>query len=105
MIQASVDAGVSCYIVDGLKKERVRAILDMTISRFNAFSSLERELREAKSALAERKIIDRAKGILMRQKKLTEEEAYGLLRSAAMNNGRKLADVAQSVVTAAELLE
>jgi response regulator NasT len=105
MIQASVDAGVSCYIVDGLKKERVRAILDMTISRFNAFSSLERELGEAKSALAERKIIDRAKGILMRQKKLTEEEAYGLLRSAAMNNGRKLADVAQSVVTAAELLE
>jgi response regulator NasT len=105
MIQASVDAGVSCYIVDGLKKERVRASLDMTISRFNAFSSLERELREAKSALAERKIIDRAKGILMRQKKLTEEEAYGLLRSAAMNNGRKLADVAQSVVTAAELLE
>ena len=105
MIQASVDAGVSCYIVDGLKKERVRAILDMTISRFNAFSSLERELREAKSALAERKIIDRAKGILMRQKKLTEEEAYGLLRTAPMNNGRKLADVAQSVVTAAELLE
>jgi response regulator NasT len=105
MIQASVDAGVSCYIVDGLKKERVRAILDMTISRFNAFSSLERELREAKSALAERKIIDRAEGILLRQKKLTEEEAYGLLRSAAMNNGRKLADVAQSVVTAAELLE
>jgi response regulator NasT len=105
MIQASVDAGVSAYIVDGLKKERVRPILDMTISRFNAFSTLERELGEAKSALAERKIIDRAKGILMRQKKLSEEEAYGMLRSAAMNHGRKLADVAQSVVTAAELLE
>jgi two-component system, response regulator / RNA-binding antiterminator len=105
MIQASVDAGVSAYIVDGLKKERVRPILDMTISRFNAFAALERELGEAKSALAERKVIDRAKGILMRQKQLSEEQAYALLRSAAMNHGRKLAEVAQSVVTAAELLE
>jgi two-component system, response regulator / RNA-binding antiterminator len=104
MIQASVDAGVSAYIVDGLKKERVRPILDLTISRFNAFSTLERELDEARSALAERKTIDRAKGILMRQKGMTEEEAYALLRSAAMKHGRKLAEVAQSVVTAAELL-
>lgn len=105
MIQASVDAGVSAYIVDGLKKERVRPILDLTISRFNAFTALEKELDEAKSALADRKIIDRAKGILMRQKKMTEEEAYAMLRSAAMKHGRKLSEVAQSVVTAAELLE
>lgn len=105
MIQASVDAGVSAYIVDGLRKERVRPILDLTISRFNAFSSLEKELDEAKSALADRKVIDRAKGILMRQKGLGEEEAYAMLRSAAMKHGRKLSEVAQSVVTAAELLE
>jgi len=104
MIQASVDAGVSAYLGDGLKKERVKPILDLTISRFNAFTTLERELDEARSALAERKTIDRAKGILMRQKNMTEEEAYALLRSAAMKHGRKLAEVAQSVVTAAELL-
>ena len=104
MIEAAIDAGVSSYIVDGLKKERVKPILDLTISRFNAFTTLERELDEARSALAERKTIDRAKGILMRQKNMTEEEAYALLRSAAMKHGRKLAEVAQSVVTAAELL-
>ena len=84
MIAEAIKAGVTAYVVDGLRKERVKPILDMAISRFNAFSTLERELREAKSALAERKIIDRAKGILMRQKQLTEEQAYGLLRSAAI---------------------
>ena len=104
-IQASVDAGVSAYIVDGLKKERIKSILDLCISRFNAFSRLQNELEQTKSALEERKVIDRAKGILMKAKNLTEENAYALLRKTAMNENRKIAEVAQSVVTAAELFK
>jgi two-component system, response regulator / RNA-binding antiterminator len=104
-IQASVDAGVSAYIVDGLKKERIKSILDLCISRFNAFSRLQSELEQTKSALEERKVIDRAKGILMKVKQLSEEQAYALLRKTAMNENRKIADVAQSVITAAELFK
>jgi response regulator NasT len=104
-IQAAVDAGVSAYIVDGLKKERVISILDLCISRFNAFSRLQTELDHAKGALAERKVIDRAKGVLMKAKKLTEDQAYALLRTTAMNEKKKIVDIAQSVLTAAELLK
>ncbi|MGE0563441.1 MAG: ANTAR domain-containing response regulator [Pseudolabrys sp.] len=103
-IQAAVDAGVSAYIVDGLKKERITNILDLCISRFNAFSRLQNELESAKGALEERKIIDRAKGLLMKAKKLSEEEAYALLRKTAMNENKKISDIAQSILTAAELL-
>jgi response regulator NasT len=104
-IQASVDAGVSAYIVDGLKKERIKPILDLCISRFNAFSRLQDELERTKSALEDRKVIDRAKGILMKLKGLTEDEAYVLLRSTAMREKKKIGDIAQSIVTAAELLK
>src|SRR3954449_11820442 len=104
-IQASVDAGVSAYIVNGLKKERIKSILDLCISRFNAFSRLQSELEQTRSALEERKVIDRAKGILMKAKSLSEEQAYALLRKTAMNENRKIAEVAQSVVTAAELFK
>ena len=103
-IEAAVDAGVSAYIVDGLKKERVKPILDMAVSRFNAFSRLQRELADARSALEERKVIERAKGILMKMRGLSEEEAFVLLRQTAMNEKKKLSDIAQSVVTAAGLL-
>ncbi|GGH13045.1 two-component system response regulator [Alsobacter metallidurans] len=105
MINAAIDAGVSAYVVDGLRKDRVKPILDMCISRFNAFSRLRGELEQAKSQLADRKVIDRAKGILMKAKGVTEEEAYALLRKTAMNDKKKLAEIAQSVVTAAELLQ
>jgi response regulator NasT len=104
-IQASVDAGVSAYIVDGLKKERMKHILDLCISRFNAFSKLEGELDRARTALEDRKVIDRAKGILMRAKSLTEDQAYVLLRNTAMNEKKKIAEIAQSVITAAEILK
>ena len=104
-IQASVDAGVSAYIVDGLKKERIKYILDLTISRFNAFSKLQGELDRAKTALEDRKIIDRAKGILMKARNLSEEQAYALMRKTAMNENKKIADIAQSIVTAADLLK
>lgn len=88
-IEAAVEAGVSAYIVDGLKKERVKPILDMAVSRFNAFSRLQRELADAKSALEDRKLIERAKGILMKMRGLSEEEAFALLRQTAMNEKKK----------------
>ncbi len=104
-IQAAVDAGVSAYIVDGLKKERVTSILDLCISRFNAFAHLQGELDRAKGALEERKVIDRAKGVLMKAKNCSEEQAYALLRKTAMNENKKIIEIAQSVLTAAELLK
>ena len=104
-IQASVDAGVSAYIVDGLKKERIKPILDLCVSRFNAFSKLQDELDRTKSALEERKAIERAKGILMKLKGLTEDEAYVLLRSTAMREKKKISEIAQSILTASELLK
>ncbi|CAN7285245.1 ANTAR domain-containing response regulator [Rhizobium sp. LjRoot254] len=103
-IEAAVEAGVSAYVVDGLKKERVKSILDMAVSRFNAFSRLQRELADAKSALEERKIIERAKGILMKMRGLSEEDAFALMRQTAMNEKKKMSEIAQSVVTAAGLL-
>jgi response regulator NasT len=104
-IEAAVDAGVSAYIVGGLRKERVQNILDLCISRFNSFSKLESELERARSALEDRKIIDRAKGILMKAKNLSEESAYALLRKSAMNENKRIAEVAQAVITAAELFK
>ena len=96
-IEAAVDAGVSAYIVGGMQKERIKNILDLCISRFNSFARLRDELEE-------RKVIDRATGILMMARNLSEEAAYVLLRKTAMNENKKIAEVAQSVVTAAELL-
>jgi len=104
-IQASVEAGVSAYIVDGLRKERIKPILDLCISRFNAFAKLQDELARTKSALEERKVIDRAKGILMKLKGLTEDEAYVLMRSTAMREKKKIGEIAQSILTASELLK
>ncbi|MFD1252628.1 MULTISPECIES: ANTAR domain-containing response regulator [Devosia] len=104
MIEKAVEAGVSAYVVDGLRKERVKSIMDMAISRFNAFSRLTRELEEARSALEERKIVDQAKGILMKTRGLSEPDAYALLRSTAMNQNRRIVDIAQSLITAASLL-
>lgn len=103
-ISASVDAGVSAYIVDGLKKERVSAILEMTISRFRVFDKLRAELDEAKSALKDRKTIERAKGFLMKSKGMDEEAAYKLLRQTAMRQSRKITDIAESLLSSIDLL-
>ncbi|MEX1035078.1 MAG: ANTAR domain-containing response regulator [Sneathiella sp.] len=103
-IEAAVEAGVSAYIVDGLTKERVKPILDMAISRFNAFARMSRELQDARDELAGRRMIDAAKTILMNAKNIDEEEAYKLLRKTAMNQNRKIADIAQSLVTAEKLM-
>jgi response regulator NasT len=104
MIEAAVEAGVSAYIVDGLKKERVKPILDMAIIRFKAFAKLRGERDEAKRALGDRKLIDRAKGILMQQQGIVEPAAYDLMRRTAMAENRRMVEIAQSIVTAAGLL-
>ncbi|HYM35096.1 MAG TPA: ANTAR domain-containing protein [Steroidobacteraceae bacterium] len=104
MIAAAVDAGVGAYVVDGLRKERIKFVLDTAVTRFNAFNKLREELERTKAALDERKIVERAKGILMKERGLTEEAAYSLLRSAAMNESRRISEVAQSLVTASRLL-
>jgi two-component system, response regulator / RNA-binding antiterminator len=103
-IEAAVEAGVSAYVVDGLKQERVKPILDTAISRFNAFSRMARELEEARSELENRKLVDRAKGILMSTRGLSEPQAYALLRKTAMNQNRKISEIAESLITAAGLL-
>lgn len=104
MIGAAIDAGVSAYVVDGLRKERVKPVLDLAIRRFNAFARMQSELDEARTALAERKTIDRAKAILMSTRNLSEPDAYALLRSTAMNQNRRIVDVAEALITASSLL-
>jgi response regulator NasT len=103
-IEAAVDAGVSASGVVGMRKERLKPLLDLTISRFNAFNRWRKELDHTKRALADRKVIDKAKGILMKSRGIGEEEAYALLRKTAMNENRRVADVAQGLITAAGLL-
>ena len=103
-IAASIDAGVSAYVVDGLAANRIRPLLDLAIRRFNAFSRLQADLAEAKGKLAERETIDRAKRILMDNRGLTEPAAYAELRRTAMNQGRRIAEIAEAVVTAEKLM-
>ena len=102
--KAAIEAGVSAYVVDGLERHRVRPVIDAAIARFQMFKRMRVELEATKTALAERKLIDRAKGLLMTARGLSEEDAYALLRKTAMNQGRKVGEVAQALVTASELL-
>lgn len=103
-IAASVEAGVSSYVVDGLAPNRIRPILDLAITRFNAFSRLQNDLAAAKGKLAERETIDAAKRILMNSKGLPEPKAYAELRKAAMNQGKRIVDIAEAIVTADRLM-
>ncbi|WP_375173621.1 ANTAR domain-containing response regulator [Pseudooceanicola sp.] len=104
LTQAAVEAGVSAYVVDGLHTHRIRPVLDAAISRFSVFKRMRTELETTKRALEERKVIDRAKGILMKSKGMSEDEAYAMLRKTAMDRGRRVSDVAEALVTAAGLL-
>lgn len=103
-IAASVDAGVSSYVVDGLAPHRIRPILDLAVRRFNAFARLEADLAEAKGKLAEREVIDKAKRILMDSRGFSEPQAYSELRKTAMNQGKRISDIAEAVVTAHQLM-
>jgi len=101
---AAVDAGVSAYIVDGLAKQRIKPVLDLAVRRFQAFARLQTELAEAKSALADRQAVDRAKAILMKRRGLDEPAAYALLRSHAMQSNRRIAEIAEAIVTSDALM-
>jgi response regulator NasT len=103
-IGASIDAGVSAYVVDGLTANRIRPLLDLAIQRFNAFARLQADLAAARGLLAERESIDRAKRILMDSRGLTEPKAYAELRGAAMNQGKRIAEIAEAIVTAHKLI-
>ena len=104
-MQDAMVAGVSAYVVDGLRKERVKHILDMCILRFGVFSRLEEELHAAKTALADRKVIERAKGILMTARSLNEQEAYVLMRKTAMDQKRRMVEIARAIVMAEGMLK
>lgn len=103
-IAASIDAGVTAYVVDGLAANRIRPLLETTLRRFNAFSRLQTELAEARGKLAARDTIDKAKRILMDGKGLTEPQAYAELRAKAMSSNRRIVTIAEAVVTAHELM-
>lgn len=101
---AAIEAGVSAYVVDGMHPDRVKPILDAAIARFRMFQRLRTELAETKRALEERKVIDRAKGMIMKSRGLDEDAAYALLRKAAMDQGKRVVDVASALVISAGLL-
>lgn len=103
-IGAAIDAGVSAYVVDGLRAERIRPVLELAIRRFNAFSTLRAELNQVKGELAERKSLEGAKALLMKKRGIDEPAAYALLRKGAMDSGRKITDVAEALLTAEKLL-
>jgi two-component system, response regulator / RNA-binding antiterminator len=103
-ITASVDAGVSAYIVDGLASHRIKPIVDLAVRRFTAFSRLQNELDDARGELAQRKAVDQAKRILMREHDIVETAAYAMLRNQAMSSNRRIAEVAEALVTAQALL-
>jgi response regulator NasT len=103
-IREATKAGVSAYVVGGLASDRLRPIMDAAIARFDEFKSLRIELNEANSKLSERKVVEKAKGLLMKQRGISEDEAYSMLRNMAMKQNIRLATLAEQVVQAAKLL-
>lgn len=104
LTRAAIEAGVSAYVVDGMRPERIRPVIDAAIARFQMFQQMRAELEATKRALEERKIIDRAKGLIMKARGVDEDEAYALLRRAAMDQGKRVAEVAEALVSSAGLL-
>ncbi len=103
--EAAMAAGVAAYVVEGLSPSRVRAVIDVAVARFQSHQALRAELAEVRSALNERKLIERAKGLLMQTRKMSEDDAYRALRRLAMDQGKRLADVAANVVAMEKLLK
>lgn len=104
LMESAIRAGVSAYVVDGLRKESVKAILDSAIFRFNAYARLREELESTKQALEDRKAVDRAKALLIKMRGLSEEDAYHLIRKTAMRESKRMGEVARTIITTAELL-
>jgi len=103
-IRRAVRAGVSAYIVDGLDPARVKSIVDVAVARFREHQRLRTELAEANLKLSERKLVERAKGILMKARGMDEEQAFQALRRMAMDRGKRLVDIARQVIDMADLL-
>lgn len=104
-IRRAIEAGVSAYVVDGIEGRRVRPIVEAAMARFTQYHALETELNETRSKLAERKLIERAKGLIMKQQGVGEAEAYQAMRRLAMRKNKKLAEIADSVISASELMQ
>lgn len=104
-MRSAIEAGISAYVVRGLSQERVRPIIEIAMTRFEQMQTLRRELKQARTTLAERKLVERAKGILMQQRVCSEDEAYRILRKTAMDQHRRLAEVAQGVIALAGAFE
>lgn len=104
-IERAMRAGVSAYVVDGLNPARVKTIVDVAVARFREFQALRRELEETRTQLADRKQIDRAKGLLMKQRGLDEKQAYNAMRKMAMDRGQRLAEVASNIIAVFDLLD
>ncbi len=104
LTKAAIEAGVSAYVVDDIRPERIRPVVEAAVARFHMFRRMREELAETKRALEERKVLDRAKGLLMKSRGISEDEAYSLLRKTAMDKGRKITEIATALVTASDLL-
>ena len=102
-MRAALRAGVSAYIVDGLESSRVQFIIDIAIARFEEYQTLKNELEKATAALAERKQIERAKGVVMKRRACSEEQAYQIMRRMAMSSNKKLVEIADNINTAADI--
>ena len=104
-IAAAMEAGVSAYVVNGLAQDRVRSVVDVAVGHFNRYHAMREELERARLTLLERKSVDRAKGLLMEQRGMGEEAAYKLLRKLAMDQNKRIGEVAQEIVTYAKVLK
>jgi len=105
VLKTVVSAGVSSYVVDDVQPHRLPIIIDLAVERFSQFNNLNTELEQTKEKLSERKIIERAKGILMQQKHLTEEEAYVQMRKSAMNQGESMAELSRRIISVFDILD
>jgi response regulator NasT len=105
MAGTAIKSGVNAYIVDGLEEKRVQPIIDVAIARFREFQALKDELDATRNQLAERKAVEKAKGLLMKHKKITEDEAYQSIRKMAMDKNKRITDVADGIISAFELIQ
>jgi response regulator NasT len=103
-IKLATQAGVCAYVVGTIPNERLRPVIDAAVARFEEFKNLRQELSEANIKLSERKVIERAKGLLMKQRNIDEDEAYGMLRKMAMQKNMRVGTLSKQIVQAAELL-
>ena len=103
-IREAISSGVTAYIVDGLSPERLNPIIDTAVARFDAYQAMKDELKEAKSRLSERKLVDKAKGLVMKQRGMSEDTAYRALRKMAMDQSVSMAEISRRVIAIADLL-